>query len=310
LPQGVTAQIPTIVISHGVASDRTTFAYLGRHLASHGFAVAVVEHPDTSSKKFERFLGGLDKPPQPDTFINRPLDIKYLLDELERRAQSSPDWNLNLREVGAIGQSFGGYTVLALAGAELNFTQLQQECGDRERKISFNLSMLLQCRAKDLLANNRLQDNRIKAVLAVNPLSSSIFGQQGLSQIQVPTMLVAGSGDVFAPPLPEQFHPFTWLTTPEKYLLVLEKGTHFSFLGAEGKGVLPVPPGLIGPNPAIARPVLSAVSTAFFQNYLQKRTEFANYLSQSYVEFLSPTPYNLSLVRNLTESQLEAAISK
>ena len=32
---------PLIVISHGLASNRTTFAYLGEHLASQGFAVAI-----------------------------------------------------------------------------------------------------------------------------------------------------------------------------------------------------------------------------------------------------------------------------
>jgi len=39
-------------------------------------------------------------------FINRPLDVKYLLDELERRDKSDP-FQLNLQQVGVIGQSLG-----------------------------------------------------------------------------------------------------------------------------------------------------------------------------------------------------------
>jgi len=38
-------------------------------------------------------------------FINRPLDVKYLLDE--RRDKSDPSFQLNLQQVGVIGQSLG-----------------------------------------------------------------------------------------------------------------------------------------------------------------------------------------------------------
>ncbi len=47
------AQTPRqiIVISHGLGSDRTSFAYLAEHLASYGFVVAVPEHPGSNSKQ-------------------------------------------------------------------------------------------------------------------------------------------------------------------------------------------------------------------------------------------------------------------
>jgi hypothetical protein len=44
--------VPLIAISHGIASNRKTFAYLAKHLASYGFAVAVIEHDDISLAKF------------------------------------------------------------------------------------------------------------------------------------------------------------------------------------------------------------------------------------------------------------------
>ena len=37
--------LPLVVISHGLGSDRTSFAYFAEFLASYGFAVAVPEHP-------------------------------------------------------------------------------------------------------------------------------------------------------------------------------------------------------------------------------------------------------------------------
>jgi len=70
------------------------------------------------------------------TNINRPLDVKYLLDELERRDKSDLSFQLNLQQVGVIGQSLGA-TALALAGATFNFKQLQNDCED--------LSNFLEC---------------------------------------------------------------------------------------------------------------------------------------------------------------------
>ncbi|MBE9125648.1 alpha/beta hydrolase [Coleofasciculus sp. LEGE 07092] len=313
-PNQTQESVPVIVISHGVASNRTTFAYLAQHLASYGFAVAVLEHPDTSAEKFERFLAGFDRPPEPTTFINRPLDIKYLLDELQKQPQFDPVWQgrLNLQQVGVIGQSLGGYTVLAAGGAELNLEQLRQDCAEAAADtLSFNLSLLVQCRATDLPpATYNLQDERIKAVLAINPLSSSIFGEEGLSQIEVPLMIVASGDDVFAPPVSEQIYPFTWLTNSEKYLVVLEEGTHFSFLGGKGEGVFPIPPELIGPDPSLARPLLSALSTAFFKTYLTNQLRYLPYLSQSYVRTISGDSFNLTLVESLTETEIEQAMEQ
>ena len=104
--------------------------YLAEHLASYGFAVAVLEHPGSNAKRFQEYFAGLASPPEPEEFINRPLDIKYLLDELQRLEKSDPTLHgkLNFQQVGAIVQFFGGYTVLTLAGAKINFEQLRQDC--------------------------------------------------------------------------------------------------------------------------------------------------------------------------------------
>ncbi|WP_224096199.1 alpha/beta hydrolase family protein [Nostoc sp. MS1] len=85
----------------------------------------------------------------------------------------------------------------------------------------------------------------------MNPLDSTVFGQSGLEQIKIPVMLVSGSDDIFAPAVPEQIRPFSWITASDKYLVLMDKATHFSLLKTDsGRGVLPVPPEFIGPNPA------------------------------------------------------------
>ncbi|MDB9375453.1 alpha/beta hydrolase [Nodularia sphaerocarpa] len=310
-PEDSSPPYPLIVISHGVASDRSSFAYLAEHLASHGFAVAVLEHPGSNAERVQRHLTGLAGPLEAKEFINRPLDITFLLDQLEIRAKSDHQLRgkLNFEQVGAIGQSFGGYTVLNLAGANINFEQLQKDCSPNTS--SFNLSLFLQCQVTELQGQDyQLQDQRIKAVLAINPLSSSIFGESEVSKISVPVMLVAASQDIATPIVSEQVRPFTWLTTPHKYLVLIENATHFSAIAqpTPENDVLPIPPALLGPNPAPAYAYLQALNLAFWQTHLRQRPEYASYLQPSYAQYLSQAPLNLSLLKSLSPEQLIQAL--
>ncbi|MEH2267092.1 MAG: alpha/beta hydrolase [Nostoc sp.] len=297
---------PLIVISHGIASDRSTFVYLAEHLASYGFAVAVLEHPGSNAQRFQQYFAGLAGPPDAAEFINRPLDIKYLLNELQRLEKSDPtlQGKLNFQQVGAIGQSFGGYTVLTLAGAKINFEQLRQDCNPNNS--SFNLSLFLQCQATDLPPKNyEFKDDRIKAIIAINPIDSSILGEGGVSQIKIPVMLVAGSQDIFAPPVSEQIRPFTWLSDSNKYLALIENATHFSAIAepTSQNDVLPVPPALLGPDRAAVYSYLNALSVAFLETHLLNRPEYRSYLQPSYATFISKEPLNLSLLQSLSVDQ-------
>ncbi|MBD2521506.1 alpha/beta hydrolase [Nostoc sp. FACHB-133] len=297
---------PLIVISHGLASDRSTFVYLAEHLASYGFAVAVLEHPGSNAKRFQQYFAGLASPPEPEEFINRPLDIKYLLDELQRLEKSDPTLHrkLNFQQVGAIGQSFGGYTVLTLAGATINFERLRQDCNTNYS--SFNLSLLLQCEASKLPQKNyQLKDDRIKAIMAINPIDSLVLGEGGVSQIKMPVMLVAGSQDIFAPPVFEQIRPFTWLSDPNKYLALIENATHFSAIAepTPENDILPVPPALLGPDRDAVYSYLNALSVAFMETHLLNRPEYRSYLQPSYATFISKEPLNLSILQSLSVAQ-------
>lgn len=310
LPQ-TTTPAPVIVISHGLGSDRTSFEYLAAHLATYGFAVAVPDHPGSNAEQVRSLLAGRSyKEEQPNEFINRPLDVKYLLDELQRLDASNPSFQLNMQQVGVIGQSFGGYTALALAGATLNFDQLQKDCEDLDD--SWNASLLLQCQVLQLPRTQyTLSDSRVKAAIAINPLTSSVFGDS-LSKIQVPVMIVSGGGDTVAPALSEQILPFTWLATAEKYLAVIEGGTHFSTIGETDPTRNPfiLPPQVIGPNPAIARRYMNVLSVAFCQTYVAKVPNYRPYLSAAYAQTISQPPLNLSLVQSLSATQLTQPVNE
>ena len=303
---------PVIVISHGLGSDRNSFIYLAEQLASYGFAVAVPEHPGSNAQQLRSlFSGQASELAEPNEFVNRPLDVKYLLNELQQRDTSNSSFRLNMQQVGVIGQSFGGYTALALAGARLNFDQLQTDCKDS--KDIWNVSLLLQCRALELPSTEyNLRDPRVKAVIAINPIASSIFSQTGLEQIQIPVMIISGSSDTIAPALPEQILPFSWLKTDQKYFVLIERATHFSAIGETepSTNAIAVPAQAIGPNPAIARRYISALSLAFCQTYIARNTQYRFYLSSAYAQSISQAPLNLSLVQSLPLNQLTPATVK
>ena len=295
--------LPLIVISHGLGSDRNSFAYLASFLASHGFAVAVPEHPGSSASQIQNLLEGLanDVTP-PEEFINRPLDISFVLDHI---AEQYPA-RINTQDVGILGQSFGAYTALAVAGAELDLSNLRQVCGQIDK--SFNVSLFLQCLAlevppEELRTNFR--DSRITSAIAINPLTSALFGAKGMAEIKIPIMLVAGGNDPITPALPEQIRPFTWLNSPEKYLLLMRGGTHFSTLN-ESSGSIPVPSAAIGPDPKIGQNYIEQLGLLFFGDRQEQiQPPFGN-LTSSYAASISQAEMPLSLISRLKGDRLDS----
>ena len=307
LPQRSRQPAPVVVISHGLGSDRISFQYLAKHLASYGFAVAVPEHPGSNAQQIQNLVTGrTNQLAAPAEFINRPLDIKDLLDYLTKLPTTDPAYQgqLDLQRVGVIGQSFGGYTALALAGAGINFAQLENDC--QLENETWNLSLLLQCRARGLERNQyNFGDPRIKAAIAINPIVSSILGDTNLSQIKIPVMIIAGSADTVAPALLEQIQPFTWLTSPNKYLVVMNNGTHFSTIEESPQSLFLPPAEAIGPEPALARRYISGLSLAFMETYLNNKSNFRPYLDPSYALSISEDTLGLRILRSLTPQQLQ-----
>ncbi|MGJ5672838.1 MAG: alpha/beta hydrolase [Nostochopsis sp.] len=303
-------KVPVIVISHGLGTDSSNFQYLAKYLASHGFAVILPNHPGSGTQQLRSLLNGsANEISEAEEFYNRPLDIKYILDRLE----NDPNFKnrLNLQQVGVIGQSFGGYTALALAGAKINFEQLDKDCNPKRLQQTWNMSLLFQCHALELHGkkygiNYNLRDERVKAAIAINPITSSIFGEAGLSQIKIPVMVVAGSDDTVAPALYEQIQPFSWITYSHKYLVVLAGGTHFSTIGdsSNPSNQIPLPSSLVGNDPRQARRYLSILSVPFLQTYVGGMSKYSPYLNAAYAQSISNQKMSLSLIESLTPNEL------
>ena len=300
LPQGLSQAAPVIVFSHGLASDRQHFAVTARHLASHGFVAVTVEHPGSNTQKFKSLLGGTSKEIfDVSEFIDRPKDVSYVLDDLDRRFPGLA----NVQQSGAIGHSFGGYTALALAGATIDFDYLTQQCSQGTNAT--NASLLLQCEALKLpRQSDNFRDPRIKFALAISPVDSSIFGPKGMAKIQIPVAIAAASEDVVASPVLEQVKPFSWLVAPERYLIVVRGVGHVADARSLVRAFMPSLQSLIpDQNIEPLREYARIFILALVQTHVADRSTYRAYLQAGYARAVSKSPNQLSILRTLTPTQ-------
>ena len=114
--------------------------------------------------------------------------------------------------------------------------------------------------------------------------------------------MVSSGADTVAPALQEQLVPFTWLTQPERYLLLMRQGTHFSTIAVTetGSEAFDLPSEIIGPDPELAQTYLAASSLAFLTTHLVGETTYQALLSADGIAQLNQDPIKLSLVQSLT----------
>ncbi|MGK7888416.1 MAG: alpha/beta hydrolase family protein [Leptolyngbyaceae cyanobacterium] len=311
---------PIILVSHGVGGDAEDFAPLAQHLASYGFVVVVPDHEqlaanedDAPTSPLDRLRSQFSGAMNPVELVKRPLTLSAILDEMERLNELNPMFQgrLDLDNVGVIGHSLGGYTGLAMVTGDISRRRLRRTCTNDEA-LALNLSLLLQCQARALPRRlPSLSDDRIKAVMALNPVGSAILGKRQIEDIDVPVMLVAGSHDAIAPMLSEQLPMFSWLgDRPDKYLVTLVPGGHASANAMADDLDAPennatTQPDLVdqittGPLNPQGGDATKALSVAFMATHLASpvadEIPTDTYLNAAYGEFLSEGAFDLHLI--------------
>jgi len=314
IPQGVSSkEIPIIVFSHGLSSRPEDFEDHMNHLASYGYLLAAPQHVGSDVIYLKEMFEGYHKNIfDVNEFINRPLDISFVIDELERRNQSQFAGKLDVDNVGVGGHSFGGYTALAVAGATIDFDYLQQSCDRFYGDIS--TSLILTCRALELPRENyQFKDDRVQGVLVANPVNRYIFGQTGISQIDIPVILFSGSKDPATPPALEQALPFEWLTVTDKYWAMIEGQAHVNFTKLDGgiAKTIETTNHLTFPSQSLIDKYIKGISLAFFQVYIGHNEDYRVYLQSSYAEYLSQNErFEVSLISEASSAKLKAAIEE
>lgn len=299
LPQQIQKNsVPLIIISNGIGATRNRFSDFAQNLASEGFAVAIADHPGSNQKWQQDFFAGIHQDNfEVQEFIDRPLDITFILDQLETLNSSQFNNQLNLQKVGLFGYSFGGATALALAGAEINFEQLEQDCTPDNKR--FNISLLYQCRALELPRKTySFKDDRIQALFLFVPFGKSIFGKVGMSNVQVPVFWHATNEDVLTPLVLEQVPGFKQLATPNKYFAVATGIPHTRvtfelFNRWMNQGIT------WDYLKQLSERYHNTLSTAFLKVYLSQDQQYSAYLTAAYIKQLSDKNYPLVFVRSL-----------
>ena len=109
--------LPLVLFSHFSGGSRRSSTFLCTHLASHGYAVAAMDHSEVVAPELSRRDG--ETPEQRasrvrEIIASRVPDVRFLLDHMLGRG----DYPIDSSRIGLVGHSFGGWTALATPESE------------------------------------------------------------------------------------------------------------------------------------------------------------------------------------------------
>jgi predicted dienelactone hydrolase len=237
------AKYPFIALSHGTGGSALQMAWLGTALAARGYIVAAVNHPGNNAVTgytTEGFIEGWE----------RARDISTVVSDMLEDPRFGPQ--IDSHRIGAAGFSYGGYTMMELAGARTDFNRILAWCDEQKSACNIPEMPDLMERFQAIKQQPELQqalqhsgdsylDPRIRAVFAIAPAVARAFTPEALRKINIPVEIVAGAADPIAPPS-ENAEYFAKNISGAR-LTVLPGGVaHYTFLDDgtdEGKKQLP-----------------------------------------------------------------------
>ncbi|MGB5556107.1 MAG: dienelactone hydrolase family protein [Flavobacteriaceae bacterium] len=181
-----TSAFPLVIVSHGYVGSRYLMTYLTENLASKGYVVVAIDHTDSTFNDANAFYS---------TLLNRPKDIRFVLNEIARLGAATSDSYLkgmiDSTNIAIVGYSMGGYGVLNVAGAGYSDGLTQFFGGMAGGSTAINVH------AASNPEYQKMQDPRIKAVVAFAPwgMERGVWDAEGLKGLKTPTLFVAGSQD-------------------------------------------------------------------------------------------------------------------
>jgi predicted dienelactone hydrolase len=213
-----------VLISHGLWDDPKSFVGWGRLLASRGYTVILPRHPGSDSSQQVAVLNGQAPPPTPRELSLRPLDLKAVLDQANTLGLRN---TVDSQQVVIFGHSWGGTTVLQLAGARPTDAALVKLCGD-VKAPNRNLSWTLQCSWISGVNQAAISDKRVIAAAAVSPPASLLFPRGSGIDLTARVLMVSGSRDWVVPPDPEAIDPVRSAKPRGHQLVLVKGGDHFN----------------------------------------------------------------------------------
>lgn len=239
-----------ILISHGTGGHELGHHNLATRLAADGYLVAAPRHPGDNWEDRSMITSGR-------YFSERPRQVSRVLDAL----LAHPEWGPRIPagRIGAVGHSAGGYTVLALAGAQAEPARAVQHCRGVSDDPGFcslgkltpapGASRPVAPAAAPAGAQDgslvSVADPRIRAVVALAPMAV-VLTPQSLAAIAVPVKVVMAERDVV---LQGQYHgQHVAAHVPGVDASTVPSAGHFAFM-AQAAWPLPSDAGDAAANP-------------------------------------------------------------
>ncbi|MCC6930947.1 MAG: prolyl oligopeptidase family serine peptidase [Gemmatimonadaceae bacterium] len=207
--------LPLVIISHGQGGTRLGHHDTATALADAGFLVASFNHPGDT-------FGDDALASEVGIFESRPADVSRVITHMLEQWKDRQ--LVDAQSIGVFGFSRGGYTALALVGAEPSRSaSAERFCG------SWRSFLIPFCRklGNEAVRLTARADSRVKAVVAVDPLN--LFSASSLKGVKAPVQLWASElgGDGVALAHTQLIQ--RWLPTPPEYHMAKGAG-HFVFL--------------------------------------------------------------------------------
>lgn len=214
-PDTGAAPFPLVILSHGYPGNRYLLSHLGENLASKGFVVASIDHPESTYENQASFAS---------TLYNRPYDQLFALNEIDRLSRAASGSFLagiaDASRTAIVGYSMGGYGLLNVLGAGFSDAAVAASNAP-PNKLLFE-------RAASNPAYTRRADPRIKAAILLAPwgMSAGTWDAEALKAITTPTLFVAGSADDVSGYEKGTRAAFLGATAADRYLLTFVNGSH------------------------------------------------------------------------------------
>ncbi|WP_373990226.1 alpha/beta hydrolase family protein [Duganella sp. BuS-21] len=211
-PVGV--RYPLVIVSHGYPGSRLQMSYLTENLASKGYVVVAIDHPESTRA---------DKAGFPSTLLNRRLDDLFVLDTVTAWAKPRSGHFLagvvDANNVALVGYSMGGYGALNTVGAGISASAAAFVPGG---KLAINQQGNQQYESA--------RDPRIKAVVAFAPWGGEqkVWDAAGLAGVRTPTLFITGDQDDVAGYQDGVLKLFEGAVNADRQLLTYVGGRHNS----------------------------------------------------------------------------------
>ncbi|MDF2366346.1 hypothetical protein [Sneathiella sp.] len=205
---------PLIIISHGYPGNRFLLSHLAENLASKGYVVASIDHTDSMYH---------DKAAFGSTLVNRPLDQKFVLEEMDRLGKDTSSFLnglVNADDTGLIGYSMGAYGSVITAGGGVTKAATELTWGAPNGTL------------KPMMAGSTeheaMLDDRFKAIVSIAPwgMTYGFWDAEGLAGVRVPMFFIAGSVDDVSGYEKGTKAIFENAVNTDRYLLTFENANH------------------------------------------------------------------------------------